>query len=119
MIQIADASGRVLSDVDLRPGDSPDILVIVSAAAPEALMRHYFRGGRTEISLQLADQRIEGRIETRWERGARVWRIRLSAPLDARNLESLSANHAAPGMRPMVPDPAAARGTAPRPGRGS
>jgi hypothetical protein len=118
MTQIADASGRPLSDVDLRPGDAPDTFVIVSAAAPEALMRHYFRGGRAEIILRVGERCVDGHIETRWERGARIWRIRLNAPLDLPGLESLSANAGAHRMRPLGNDPVGAQEAA-RPTGGS
>jgi hypothetical protein len=75
---LLDADGAMLCQVALLGPPRDGCLILRDVDEPSVLLAYCFGRSQRDVMLDLADDVVEGHLETRWESGHRTWRIDLT-----------------------------------------
>jgi hypothetical protein len=81
MVSLVDRMGRVIARAEPRPDSIDRRSFVLSDIRGKRSLLHYFCGsGLRDIWLNLGEVRLVARLETRWNKSRRVWRVTLETP---------------------------------------
>jgi hypothetical protein len=81
MLTLVDRGGRVIAQAEPRlDGLDRRSFFLCDVRGKRSLLHYFCESGLGNIWLNLGEVRLAGRLETRWQKSRRVWRVRLETP---------------------------------------